>query len=32
MSEPVVLDENGREMTRRRWNAAGDLALDTTTR
>ncbi|WP_372409573.1 toxin-antitoxin system YwqK family antitoxin [Streptomyces luteireticuli] len=28
LSELVVLDEHGRVMTRRRWNAAGELTLD----
>ncbi|MGV9663635.1 toxin-antitoxin system YwqK family antitoxin [Nocardia niigatensis] len=28
MSEQVVLDADGQEMTRKRWNAAGDLTKD----
>lgn len=32
LSELVVLDENGRETTRKGWNPAGDLTLDVKTR
>ena len=32
LSELVVFDEDGREMTRKRWNAAGELIEDTVTR
>ncbi|MEU8548170.1 hypothetical protein AB0C81_14475 [Streptomyces roseoverticillatus] len=31
-SEVVVFDENGREMTRQRWNAVGELIMDHVTR
>ncbi|AUG76249.1 hypothetical protein CFP65_1350 [Kitasatospora sp. MMS16-BH015] len=32
LSEVVVFDENGWEMTRKRWNAAGEVILDQATR
>ncbi|MFC4517880.1 toxin-antitoxin system YwqK family antitoxin [Streptomyces ehimensis] len=32
LSELVVLDENGREMTRKRWNATGEVMMDHVTR
>lgn len=32
LSEQVVMDENGRELTRKRWNAAGELIEDSKTR
>ncbi|MGW2601359.1 toxin-antitoxin system YwqK family antitoxin [Streptomyces klenkii] len=31
-SEVVVFDENGREMSRKRWNAVGELIMDHVTR
>ncbi|MFE3187223.1 toxin-antitoxin system YwqK family antitoxin [Streptomyces violascens] len=31
-SEVVVFDENGREMSRKRWNAAGEVIMDHVTR
>ncbi|WP_189382337.1 toxin-antitoxin system YwqK family antitoxin [Streptosporangium nondiastaticum] len=32
LAELVVFDDNGREMTRRRWSTAGELTLDEVTR
>ncbi|MFI6056163.1 toxin-antitoxin system YwqK family antitoxin [Streptomyces violascens] len=32
LSEVVVLDQHGRELTRRRWNPDGELTKDSTTR